>query len=195
MNNDRLLNFLGICKRAGKLLSGAETVTKAVNEGKAQLVLYAADVSENSLKGVLRAADANHVTAKRIPQSKEELTHVFLEALGCRSYGTPDPLAVKGQRKSLRYCPSNLFSGVEVSNLEFFAECLLDLSALSSFTEAYLADTIKSKDAYRILKKAVATVICDDEATPLLEQLHKQKTNLIDAINREHHFFLQGRNS
>ena len=129
------------------------------------------------------------------PQSKEELTHVFLEALGCRSYGTPDPLAVKGQRKSLRYCPSNLFSGVEVSNLEFFAECLLDLSALSSFTEAYLADTIKSKDAYRILKKAVATVICDDEATPLLEQLHKQKTNLIDAINREHHFFLQGRNS
>lgn len=74
MNNDRLLNFLGICKRAGMLLSGAETVTKAVNEGKAQLVLYAADVSENSLKGVLKAADANRVTAKRITHSKEELS-------------------------------------------------------------------------------------------------------------------------
>ena len=89
MNNDKLLNFLGICKRAGMLLSGAETVTKAVNEGKAQLVLYAADVSENSLKGVLRAADANHVTAKRIPQSKEELSI----ALGkhCGIVCTTDP--------------------------------------------------------------------------------------------------------
>ena len=128
------------------------------------------------------------------PQSKEELTHVFLEAFGCRSYGTPDPLAVKGQRKSLRYCPSNLFSGVEVSNLKFYAECLLELSALSDFVEAYFTNEIKNKDAYRILKKAVAKVICDDEVTPLLEQLHKKKTNLIDAINREHHCFLQGRN-
>ena len=89
MNNDRLLNFLGICKRAGKLLSGAETVTKAVNEGKAQLVLYAADVSENSLKGVLRAADANHVTAKRIPQSKEELS--FALGKHCGIVCTTDP--------------------------------------------------------------------------------------------------------
>ena len=56
MNNDRLLSFLGLCKRAGCLISGAETVTKAVAEGKALLVLYASDVSENSLKGVLKAA-------------------------------------------------------------------------------------------------------------------------------------------
>ncbi|MBR1533436.1 MAG: ribosomal L7Ae/L30e/S12e/Gadd45 family protein, partial [Ruminococcus sp.] len=44
VNNDRLLSFLGICKRAGRLVSGADTVTKAVNEGKAKLVLYASDV-------------------------------------------------------------------------------------------------------------------------------------------------------
>ena len=74
MNNDRLLNFLGICKRAGMLLSGAETVTKAVNEGKAKLVLYAEDVSDNSLKGVIKAADVHHIPAKRIPYRKEELS-------------------------------------------------------------------------------------------------------------------------
>ena len=89
MNNDRLLSFLGICKRAGMLLSGAETVTKAVNEGKAQLVLYAADVSENSLKGVLRAADAHHVTAKRIPHGKEELS--FALGKHCGIVCTTDP--------------------------------------------------------------------------------------------------------
>jgi len=89
VNNDRLLSFLGICKRAGMLLSGAETVTKAVNEGKAQLVLYAADVSENSLKGVLRAADAHHVTAKRIPHGKEELS--FALGKHCGIVCTTDP--------------------------------------------------------------------------------------------------------
>ena len=57
MNNDRLLSFLGLCKRAGCLISGAETVTKAVREGKALLVLYASDVSDNSLKGVVKAAE------------------------------------------------------------------------------------------------------------------------------------------
>lgn len=74
MNNDRLLSFLGICKRAGCLISGAETVTKSVNEGKAKLVLYASDVSENSLKGVLKAAGAKNVPAAGIPQSKDELS-------------------------------------------------------------------------------------------------------------------------
>lgn len=71
------------------LLSGAETVTKAVNEGKAQLVLYAADVSESSLKGVLRAADAHHVTAKRIPHGKEELS--FALGKHCGIVCTTDP--------------------------------------------------------------------------------------------------------
>lgn len=74
MNNDRLLSFLGLCKRAGRLISGAETVTKAVNEGKAVLVLYASDVSENSLKQVLKAARAKNVPARGISRSKDELS-------------------------------------------------------------------------------------------------------------------------
>ena len=74
MSNDRLLSFLGICKRAGYLISGAETVTKAVREGKAKLVLYASDVSDNSLKGVLRAAGAMNVPAEQLPQDKEALS-------------------------------------------------------------------------------------------------------------------------
>ena len=74
MNNDRLLSFLGICKRAGALLWGAETVEKAVRGGKAKLVLYASDVSGNSLKGVGRAAEEQGVPARQLPRSKEELS-------------------------------------------------------------------------------------------------------------------------
>ena len=35
--NDRLLSFLGLCKRAGYLISGADTVVRAVREKKALL--------------------------------------------------------------------------------------------------------------------------------------------------------------
>ena len=45
VSNDRLLSFLGLCKRAGYLISGAETVTKAINDDKALLALYASDAS------------------------------------------------------------------------------------------------------------------------------------------------------
>ncbi len=74
MNHNRLLGFLGLCKRAGRLVSGAETVTKAVTEQKARLVLYASDVSENSLKAVLRAAGDQNVPALRLSYTKEELS-------------------------------------------------------------------------------------------------------------------------
>lgn len=74
MSNDRLLNFLGLCKRAGALLSGAETVTKAVNEKKAKLVLYASDVSENSIKAVCKAASEKNVPICPLPRTKEELS-------------------------------------------------------------------------------------------------------------------------
>lgn len=74
MNNDRLLNFLGLCRRAGYLVWGAETVTKTVDEGKALLVLFASDVSENSLKPALRVAQSHRIPARRLPRTKEELS-------------------------------------------------------------------------------------------------------------------------
>lgn len=74
VNNDRLLSFLGLCKRAGYLISGAETVTKAVSDDKALLVLYASDVSDNSLKSVRRAAQAKGIPIRGIERSKDELS-------------------------------------------------------------------------------------------------------------------------
>ena len=89
MNNDRLLSFLGLCKRAGKLISGADTVTKAITESKALLVLYAEDVSEGSIKRVLREAREHDIPARRIERTKDELSF----ALGkyCAIIGVTDP--------------------------------------------------------------------------------------------------------
>ncbi len=89
MNNDRLLSFLGLCKRAGKLISGAETVTKAITEKKALLVLYASDVSQNSIKGVLKAAESFDVPARELDRTKEELS--FALGKHCAIVGITDP--------------------------------------------------------------------------------------------------------
>ncbi len=72
--NDRLLSFLGLCKRAGCLISGADTVVRAMNDGKALLVLTASDFSDNSLKNVEKAAAENHVTLKPLNRTKDELS-------------------------------------------------------------------------------------------------------------------------
>lgn len=74
MTDNRLLSFLGICKRAGRLLSGADTVTKALGEGKAKLVLYASDASDHSVRQVQRAADICGVPVKPLPCAKDELS-------------------------------------------------------------------------------------------------------------------------
>ena len=47
--NDRVLSFLGLCRRAKKLVIGAEVTEESVREGKSLLVLYACDASQNSL--------------------------------------------------------------------------------------------------------------------------------------------------
>jgi ribosomal protein L7Ae-like RNA K-turn-binding protein len=48
--SDKVLSRLGLAMRAGKLVTGEETVLKAIRGGEAKLVLMAADASENTGK-------------------------------------------------------------------------------------------------------------------------------------------------
>jgi len=50
MQNDRILRLLGLCRRAGKLLSGQDTVITAVRSEKAALALLSSDASERTQK-------------------------------------------------------------------------------------------------------------------------------------------------
>ena len=72
--NDRLLSFLGLCKRAGYLIAGADTVVRAIRDEKALLVLIAADMSPNSTKNVQFAAGQKRVPLRTLDCSKEELS-------------------------------------------------------------------------------------------------------------------------
>ena len=55
--NDRILSLLGICKRAGKLITGADTTIDSIRKSKAKLVIFANDFSKSSKKSVQTAAE------------------------------------------------------------------------------------------------------------------------------------------
>ena len=50
MKPDKVLSFLGLAMKAGKVASGEYATEKAVKEGKAGVVLVAGDASENTKK-------------------------------------------------------------------------------------------------------------------------------------------------
>ncbi len=72
--NDRLLNFLGLCKRAGQLIAGTQTVIDAVKSGKVKLVLSASDLSDHSAGDAAYTAQRYGVVYQKLDRTKEELS-------------------------------------------------------------------------------------------------------------------------
>lgn len=72
--NDRILSLLGLCRRAGKLVIGADPCIESMVKGKARLIIYAEDFSHNSLKPVLAQAQRANVRVLEINRNKDELS-------------------------------------------------------------------------------------------------------------------------
>jgi len=56
MNEQRVIALLGFAQKAGRLASGEVAVEQAVRNGKAKLILVAADASDNARKNYLDMA-------------------------------------------------------------------------------------------------------------------------------------------
>ena len=87
LNTGRLLSNLGICRKAGKLLIGVPLVCEGMRgckEGKAAIVLYASDCSENTLKKIRTKSEFYSIEAHMLPISSVELGHAVgkLSAIG-----------------------------------------------------------------------------------------------------------------
>ncbi|MBR3988482.1 MAG: ribosomal L7Ae/L30e/S12e/Gadd45 family protein [Clostridia bacterium] len=70
--NDKFLNFLGLCRRAGKMKIGCDTVIESVELKNAKLVLMASDISENTKKKVISAL--NGINCEILNYNKDELS-------------------------------------------------------------------------------------------------------------------------
>ena len=71
---DKLLNFLGLCRRAGQLVIGSDAVAGAVVKGEAKLVITAKDISPNTEKKLRKTCALNNVRLIKIERTKDELS-------------------------------------------------------------------------------------------------------------------------
>lgn len=72
--NDGILSLLGICRRSGKLVIGADPSADSVKKNKARLVIFADDFSQNSKKHVLQTANEHSVPALTLNRTKDEVS-------------------------------------------------------------------------------------------------------------------------
>jgi len=64
LNNNKALSMLGIATKAGKTVTGEFSTEKAVKEGRACIVLVAADASDNTKKKFRNMCNYYHVAMK-----------------------------------------------------------------------------------------------------------------------------------
>lgn len=79
--------MIGLCKKAGRLLSGVPIVCDAVRDGRVHLVVYASEAAENSVKRVCDKAKTYETAAIAVEISPETLA---------KSIGKPGAVAAVG---------------------------------------------------------------------------------------------------
>lgn len=72
--NSNAMGFLGLARRAGKVTIGCDPVVAAMAEGKSQLVIMAADISEHTKKVILRNSAEYGVHTIILKAAKDELS-------------------------------------------------------------------------------------------------------------------------
>ncbi|NLO48129.1 MAG: hypothetical protein GX111_07425 [Clostridiales bacterium] len=70
---DKILSFLGMCKKAGALETGEEAVYAATRKGKAVLILTASDASDNTVKRAANLSAWSQIEKAALPYEKETL--------------------------------------------------------------------------------------------------------------------------
>lgn len=79
---DRILSLLGLSRRAGKLVIGAEPCIESIAKHKSDLIICANDFSRNSAKPVLERAHQNDVKTLIINRSKDEMSFALGKLCG-----------------------------------------------------------------------------------------------------------------
>ncbi len=74
MNQNDIMGFLGICRKAGQLLCGHDVVKESVVSSKAQLVFLSSDASERLEREMRHACTygGKSITVLRTPYTMEE---------------------------------------------------------------------------------------------------------------------------
>ena len=71
--SDRLLSFLGICKKAGKLYMGFDLAVENIEKGKAKIILIASDLSEKTRRKIISRCTIHNIDYIEINSSIEDI--------------------------------------------------------------------------------------------------------------------------
>ena len=74
---DKLLNLLGLARKAGKLEIGEEPAGAAARAHDARLIVVASDAAENTIRRVRHFAEAGQCLWVQLPESKAQLGQVL----------------------------------------------------------------------------------------------------------------------
>ncbi len=86
----KALSLIGMCKKAGRIVSGVPIVCDAMRDNKLSLVVYAAKAAENSVKRVTDKAKTYKTQALALDVSPEELGHAIGKAGAVAAVGISD---------------------------------------------------------------------------------------------------------
>jgi ribosomal protein L7Ae-like RNA K-turn-binding protein len=70
---DRLLQLLGIARRAGKLTFGLDASVKSIMDGQSQLILVASDASPRTILNIQRVCEENRIELIKLEYTMEQL--------------------------------------------------------------------------------------------------------------------------
>ena len=70
---EKIAGALGLCRRAGKIASGAYLVKEALIKGKAAVVILASDAAKNTEEKVCPIAARNGIPVHRAALNKKEM--------------------------------------------------------------------------------------------------------------------------
>ncbi len=90
INKKKLLSMLGMARKAGKLIIGAEQVTVGVRRNSPFVVLITADASENTTKKVKNCCTYYEIDCKKIDVNADELAHAIGKSGSVTSVGVTD---------------------------------------------------------------------------------------------------------
>ena len=69
---DRILSALSLSRKAGKCVTGTDMCTDSIRSKKAKLVLYACDLSDNTLKRIIDSCSYHEVQNIKLCITKDE---------------------------------------------------------------------------------------------------------------------------
>ncbi|MBQ7124060.1 MAG: ribosomal L7Ae/L30e/S12e/Gadd45 family protein [Oscillospiraceae bacterium] len=81
-NNERLLGFLGLCRKAGKMIFGFDMTVEAMQKKNAEAVLISKDCSERTARNIKRIAEETGTTIYILPLSMDEIGNAVAKRAG-----------------------------------------------------------------------------------------------------------------